>query len=113
MLLYDVFVNSVDDRSGIWDKKKEVFFYSKYLTEKIDKLSSISNDADKEIQIDLLANKLNINKKHISTKLDENLKLIAEEIKEQDQIDINKYLEKTGMDLEVFMKFINVIFNFC
>jgi hypothetical protein len=107
MLLFDVFINNVDDRSGIWDKKKEVFFYSKYLTEKIDKLSSISNDADKEIQIDLLANKLNINKKHISTKLDENLKLIAEEIKEQDQIDINKYLEKTGMDLEVFMKFIN------
>ncbi|MCK4286379.1 MAG: hypothetical protein KAX18_09255, partial [Candidatus Lokiarchaeota archaeon] len=107
MLLFDVFINIVDDRSGIWDKKKEVFYYSKYLTEKIEKLSSISNDADKEIQIDLLAKKLNINKKHISAKLDENLRLIANEIKKKDQIEINEYLEKTGMDLEVFMKFID------
>jgi hypothetical protein len=106
MLLFDVFINVVDDRSGIWDKKKEIFYYSKYLTEKIDKLSSISNDADKEIQIDLLANKLNINKNHISTKLDENLKLIGKEIKKKDQIEINEYLEKTGMDLEVFLKYI-------
>ena len=106
MLLYDMFVNIVDDRSGIWDKKRNIFYYSKYLTEKIEKLSSISDKVDKEIQIDLLANKLNINKHHISAKLDENLRLIASEIKEQDQIDINEYLEKTGMEFEVFMKFI-------
>jgi len=106
MLLYDMFVNIVDDRSGIWDKKRNIFYYSKYLTEKIEKLSSISDKVDKEIQIDLLAKKLNINKHHISAKLDENLRLIASEIKKKDQIDINEYLEKTGMDLEVFMKFI-------
>lgn len=107
MLLFDVFINTVDDRSGIWDKKKEIFFYSKFLTEKIETLSSIPNDADKEIQINLLANELNINKNHISAKLDENLKLIGKEIKNKDKIEINEYLEKTGMDLEVFMKFID------
>ncbi|MBY8985533.1 MAG: hypothetical protein KGD65_10715, partial [Candidatus Lokiarchaeota archaeon] len=107
MLLYDVFINIVDDRSGIWDKQSEVFYYSKYLTEKIEKLSSIPDDTEKGIQIDLLAKKLNINKNHIETKLDENLKLIAQEIMTQDQIEIHEYLEKTGMDLESFMNYIN------
>jgi hypothetical protein len=107
ILLYDVFVNNIDDRSGIWDKKNEVFYYSKYLTEKIEKLRSISDDNKKRIQINLLATKLNINKNHIETKLDENLKLIAIEIKKKNQIEIHEYLEKTGMDLEVFMNFID------
>ncbi|MHA2036032.1 MAG: hypothetical protein ACW98X_06335 [Promethearchaeota archaeon] len=107
MLLFDVFVNIVDDRSGIWDKNKEVFYYSKYLTEKIENLSSISDESEKKIQIDLLAKNLNINKNHIETKLDENLKLIAKEIIGHDQIEIQEYLEKTGMDLEAFMKYID------
>jgi hypothetical protein len=107
ILLFDVFVNIVDDRSGIWDKKREVFYYSKFLTKKIENLSSISDDVEKVIQIDLLAKNLNINKNHISNKLNENLRLIAEEIKKKDQIEINKYLEKTGMDLEGFLRFID------
>ena len=107
MLLYDVFINIIDDRSGIWDKLSEVFYYSKYLTEKIEKLSLIPDDKEKGIQIDLLAKKLNINKNHIETKLDENLKLIAKEIMNQDQIEIQEYLEKTGMDLESFMNYID------
>jgi hypothetical protein len=107
MLLYDVFINIVDDRSGIWDKNKEVFYYSKFLTEKIENLSSISDKKEKGIQIDLLAKELNINKNHIETKLDENLKLIAEEIRKKDQIEIHEYLEKTGMDLEAFKNFID------
>ncbi|MHA2281360.1 MAG: hypothetical protein ACXAC5_10945 [Promethearchaeota archaeon] len=107
ILLYDVFINIVDDRSGIWDKKNEVFYYSKYLTDQIEKLSTISDDTEKGMQIDLLAKKLNINKNHIETKLDENLKLIAEEITKKNQIEIHEYLEKTGMDLEAFMNFIN------
>ncbi|MHA2183308.1 MAG: hypothetical protein ACXAAH_17965, partial [Promethearchaeota archaeon] len=74
ILLYDVFINIVDDRSGIWDKKNEVFYYSKFLTEKIENLSSISDKEEKGIQIDRLAKELNINKNHIETKLDENLK---------------------------------------
>ena len=106
MLLFDVFISIVDDRSGIWDKKKEVFYYSKYIADKIEKLSSISDDAEKRIQIDQLAKKLNINKNHIESKLDENLKLIAKEIMNKDYIVIREYLEKTGMDIEAFMVFI-------
>lgn len=83
ILLIDVFDQTVDQRSGIWDKSKEVFYYSKYLTEKIETISSISDEEEKSKQIDLLARELNIDKNLIVTKIDENLQLIAEEIKKK------------------------------
>jgi len=107
ILLIDVFDHTVDQRSGIWDKRKEVFYYSKYLTEKIEKISSISDEGEKSKQIDLLARELNIDKNLIVTKIDENLQLIGEEIKKKDQIKASEYLEKTGMDLETFIKYID------
>jgi len=107
ILLIDVFDHTVDQRSGIWDKRKEVFYYSKYLTEKIEEISSISDEGEKSNQIDLLARELNIDKNLIVTKIDENLQLIGEEIKKKDQIKASEYLEKTGMDLETFIKYID------
>ncbi|MFX1377055.1 MAG: hypothetical protein ACFFA0_14715 [Promethearchaeota archaeon] len=106
ILLLDVFDHIVDSRSGIWDKTKEIFYYSKFLTEKIDVISSISDEGEKSIKIELLAKELNIDKNLIVTKIDENLQLIAEEIKKKDQIYSSEYLEKTGMDLEAFLGFI-------
>ncbi|MHA1913622.1 MAG: hypothetical protein ACW97V_04550, partial [Promethearchaeota archaeon] len=106
ILLFDVFDHTVDNRSGIWDKKKTIFYYSKYLNDKIEEINSASNEEDKLDLIDLLANQLNIEKNHITTKIDENLKSIAKEIKEKDQITINEYLEKTGMNSEAFLKFV-------
>ncbi|MFW9824195.1 MAG: hypothetical protein ACFFE4_14720, partial [Candidatus Thorarchaeota archaeon] len=107
ILLYDVFVDIIDDRSGIWDKKKEVFYYSKYITEKIEKISKIPDETEKKKQVYLLAKQLNIERNRIETKLDENLKLIAEEIITKEQIEIQQYLEKTGMEIESFMEFID------
>jgi len=107
VLLIDLFDHTVDQRSGIWDNRKEVFYYSKYLTEKIESISSILNEEEKSKQIDLLAKDLNIDRNLILTKIDENLKLIADEIRKKDQIKASEYLEKTGMDLESFMKFID------
>jgi hypothetical protein len=107
ILLIDVFDHIVDQRSGIWDKRKEVFYYSKYLTGKIEKISSILDEEEKSKQIDLLAKELNIERNLILTKIDENLQLIADEIRKKDQIKSSEYLEKTGMDLESFMKFID------
>lgn len=107
ILLIDVFDHFVDLRSGIWDNQKEVFYYSKYLNVEIEKLNLISNEKDKLEQIDFLAHKLKIHKNHIETKIDENLQSIANEIKEKDQIKISDYLEKSGMPLPLFMKFID------
>ncbi|MFX0082230.1 MAG: hypothetical protein ACFE94_10815 [Candidatus Hodarchaeota archaeon] len=106
ILLIDVFDQTVDHRSGIWDKRKEVFYYSKFLTEKIETISSISNEVEKSKEIDLLAKELNIDKNLIITKIDENLQLIVEEIKNKNQIKVSEYIEKTGMELEAFLKYI-------
>ncbi len=107
ILLLDVIMLNVDDRSGIWYKNKEIFYYSKYITERIDKINLISDEKEKEEQISFISKELNIDRNHILTKIDENFKLIGEEIKRQDKIKINEYLEKTGMEYDLFIKFIN------
>ncbi|MFX1481019.1 MAG: hypothetical protein ACFFCI_23300, partial [Promethearchaeota archaeon] len=107
ILLVNVFENLIDQRSGIWDRRKEIFYYSKFLTDKIEEISQISDESEKMKQIDFLANELNIDKNHIHTKIDENLQLIANEIKEKDQIKLSEYTEKTGMDLGTFFNFID------
>jgi len=107
IILLDVFDHLIDHRSGIWDKKREVFYYSKYLTEKLDRIKVISDDEEKSKEIQLLANELNVEENLIIQKIDENLKSIAEEIKTKDQIKTSEYLEKTGMELDSFMKYID------
>ncbi|MHA2005705.1 MAG: hypothetical protein ACXACO_00810 [Promethearchaeota archaeon] len=107
MLLIDVLDQLVDNRSGIWDKNREVFYYSKYLKEKIYELSLLTDEGEKSKKIEGLAKELNIEKNLITTKIDENLQLIGDEIKKKDQIEISEYLEKTGMELDIFIKFID------
>jgi hypothetical protein len=107
LLLLDVFEQLVDYRSGIWDINKNIFYYSKYLKDKIDEISLIADKTEKINKINKISRELNINRNHILSKIDENLQLIAKEIKEKDQIKIKDYLEKTGMELESFLKFIN------
>ncbi|MFX1391315.1 MAG: hypothetical protein ACFE9Z_14715 [Promethearchaeota archaeon] len=107
ILLLDVFDQFVDYRSGIWDVSKNIFYYSKFIKERIDKISKITDEEEKLYQIEKISKELNISKNHIVSKIDENLKLIAEEIKRKDQIKIEDYLEKTGMNLEDFLKFID------
>ncbi|NVM35469.1 MAG: hypothetical protein HWN81_07725 [Candidatus Lokiarchaeota archaeon] len=107
LLLLDIFDQFVDYRSGIWDRKKETFYYSKYINDKINELSTISDEGEKLRQIEKISKELNIDKKHILSKIDENLQSIGEEIKEKDKIKISEYLEKTGMEAEYFLKFID------
>ncbi len=107
ILLFDVFESFVDQRSGVWDIEKEIFYYSKYLKERIKNIGSISEKSEKMNKIEEIAKELNIDKKHIITKIDENLQLIGEEIKHKKQIKIDDYLEKTGMELDSFLQFIN------
>ena len=106
-LLMDILEYSIDLRSGIWDKSKEIFYYSKYLKERIDEISLVPEDEEKKEQIIELANELNIEENHILTKIDENLRLIGKEIKNQKKIKISEYLEKTGMEDDKFIDFIN------
>ncbi len=106
-LLVQIFESFIDIRSGIFDKNKEIFYYSKFLNQKIEEIYSIKNQNERNVQINLIAKNLNIDRSHILTKLDENLKLIGEEIKGMDLIQIEDYIEKTGMSYNLFIEFIN------
>ena len=107
ILLMDVLEYNIDLRSGLWDKTKEIFYYSKFIKKKIDKINLISNEEEKAEKIDLIANELNIEESIILTKSAENYKSIGNEIKKQDQIKISEYLEKLGMEYDSFFEFMN------
>jgi len=107
ILLMDVVELYIDLRSGIWNNTKEIFYYSKFLNTRIEEINQISDEVERTHQVNLLARELNIDKNIILTKIDENLRLIGEEIKAQDQVDIGEYSEKLGMDDDAFMAFIN------
>ncbi|MFX1492714.1 MAG: hypothetical protein ACFFBZ_00370 [Promethearchaeota archaeon] len=106
-LLVDVLDHYIDHRSGIFNKEKNIFYYSKFLNDKIEKINRISDSKEKENQIVQLTKELNIQKDLILAKIDENLKLIGEDIKQQDKINITQYLEKTGMNEGAFFNFID------
>ncbi|TXT59060.1 MAG: hypothetical protein BAJALOKI2v1_260029 [Promethearchaeota archaeon] len=107
ILLMDIFQTYIDFRSGVWDNDREVFYYSRYLTNKIDEINKISDEEEKRERINSLAKDLNIKREHIINKIDENLQSLGEEIKKKDQISLSRYLDKTGMELKNFMDFID------
>ncbi|MHA1486642.1 MAG: hypothetical protein ACTSSC_05675, partial [Promethearchaeota archaeon] len=107
VLLVQILESFIDIRSGIFDRNKEIFYYSKFLNKKIEEINAITVLKERERQINLMAKELNIEKSRILTKLDENLKLIGKEIKEKELIKINDYIEKTGMSYDLFIAFIN------
>ncbi|MFW9952642.1 MAG: hypothetical protein ACFFKA_21175, partial [Candidatus Thorarchaeota archaeon] len=106
-LLVQILEKFIDIRSGVFDKNKEIFYYSKFLNQKIEEINLLTNQIERNEQINLMAKHLNIDRSHILTKLDENLKLIGEEIKGKDLIRIEEYIEKTGMNYNLFIEFIN------
>ena len=106
LLLLDIFDLYIDNRSGIYDKNKEIFYYSKYVNQKINEVKLIASEVEKKEKIKLLAENLNITEDQLINKIDENLQLIGEEIKNKDQIRVSEYLEKTGMDPTKFFNFI-------
>jgi hypothetical protein len=107
ILLVDALDDYIDYRSGIFNKEKNIFYYSKFLNDKIEIINQLSDSKEKENEILQLTKELNIQKDLILAKVDENLKLIGEDIKQQDKIDITEYLEKTGMNEGVFFDFID------
>lgn len=109
ILLGEIIEKSIDYRSGVFDINKEVFYYSKFLKEKFEKINQIKDVDVKEKTINLLARELNIKKNQILSKIDENLQLLGKEIKEKEEIKISSYLEKTGMNFEAFLKFIKFL----
>ncbi|MFX1260036.1 MAG: hypothetical protein ACFFAN_19475, partial [Promethearchaeota archaeon] len=107
ILLVDVLDHYIDNRSGIFNKERNIFYYSKFLNDKIEEINQLSDTKEKENQILQLTKELNIHKDLILAKIDENLKLIGESIKQQDKIVITEYLDKTGMTESVFFDFID------
>ena len=108
-LLVEILEQFVDIRSGIYNNNKETFYYSKFLNQSIEKINSIQSEIEKQREINIMANEFNIEKTHILTKLDENLKLIGKEILGKELIKINEYTEKTGMTYKDFFEFINTL----
>jgi len=103
-LLSDIFQQTIDLRSGVFDKNREVFYYSKFIKDRISIL--ITDPVEKEKNINILAKELNIDRAHILTSIDENVRLIGEEIKKCDMIKLSDYVEKTGMSMSDFLNFI-------
>ncbi|MBD3340473.1 MAG: hypothetical protein GF353_15265 [Candidatus Lokiarchaeota archaeon] len=106
LLLIDVVLINVDSRSGIWNKNKDIFYFSRYLTDKINFIKTIKDEQVRNQKVLELSEELQIDSEHIFSKIDENIKLIGEEIKTKDQIKIDEYLEKTGMKRKNFLDFI-------
>ena len=108
-LIVEILEQFVDTRSGIYDNNRETFYFSKFLNQRIEKINSIQSTNEKQREIKLLAEELNIEKNHILSALDENLKLIGKEILGKELISVTEYTEKTGMTYEDFLKFINTL----
>jgi hypothetical protein len=107
LLIYDIFDTEVDERSGLWNEERTVFYYSRYLKDKIEKITKIQDKERQLKEIESISKELNINKEQILRKIAENTKSIGEEIKQKDQIKISEYLEKTGMDHYTFIDYLN------
>lgn len=107
ILLIEILDLYIDHRSGIFNREKDRFYYSKFLNTKIDEINSITDIDKKNEKIDSLAEDLNIDTHHILSKIDENLREIGEEIKQEEKINIYDYLDKTGMSYHSFLEFIN------
>ncbi|MHA1670978.1 MAG: hypothetical protein ACTSV5_10460 [Promethearchaeota archaeon] len=104
ILLSDIFQQNIDVRSGVFDKNGDVFYYSKFIKDRISIL--ITDPVEKEKNINILAKELNIDRAHILTSIDENIRLIGNEIKKLDMIKLSDYVEKTGMSISDFLNFI-------
>jgi hypothetical protein len=96
----------VDLRSGIFDANRDNFYYSKFLNEKFNEINKIKEESKRNDYIIQLAKRLNINENVIFSKLNENLEAIGKEIEASEEIDINEYIEKSGMDYVEFIDFI-------
>jgi hypothetical protein len=107
ILLIEIFDQYIDFRTGIFNRDKDKFYYSKFVNTKINEINLIPVLEERKEQIKLLSDDLDIDPNQILSKIDENLRDLGEEIKQKDQIDINDYLEKTGMLYNTFLKFIS------
>jgi hypothetical protein len=106
-LLRELFNTYVDERTGIWNKSKKIFYYSKYIKSKLEKIDQLKDAQIKEKKMTELASHLNIEELKLQRELDEKINSIAEEMKHKDKIKISKYMKKTGMEKEQFFQFIN------
>jgi hypothetical protein len=105
-LIKDVLETLLDKRSGLFDKDNEIFYYAKFVNDKIERISAIQDPTERQSEVNILARELNIDKNDILKNIDENVRLIGEEIKQKDQIDVDLYLDKTGMSYNAFINFI-------
>jgi hypothetical protein len=105
-IILDILEDSVDLRSGIFDANRDNFYYSKFLNEKFNEINKIKEESKRNDYIIQLAKRLNINENVIFSKLNENLEAIGKEIEASEEIDINEYIEKSGMDYVEFIDFI-------
>jgi len=107
-ILLDSFIHSIlKSQLGFWDKFQEIFYYSKYIQDQIDKFKNIADETIKNQKINSLAHKLNIEQDQIQLKIDEEIQKFGEIIKNKGEISIMEYMDKMGMNSKRFFNFIN------
>ena len=107
-ILLDSFINSIlNSQLGFWDKFQEIFYYSKYIQDQIDKFRTVTDEKIKNQKIYSLAQKLNIDQDQIQLKINEEIQKFGEKIKSKGEISISEYMDKMGMDSKRFFNFIN------
>ncbi len=106
LLLLEIFELYIDKRSGLYDINKEIFYYSKYINQKIQEIKLSSERGMINEKIRQLAKELNIGIEDLEVKINENLQLIGQELQSKGQISIKEYLEKTGMEESKFLTFL-------
>ncbi len=107
-ILLDSFISSIlNSQLGFWDKFQEVFYYSKYIQDQIDKFRNIADEKIKNQKIYSLAHKLNIDKDQIQLKIDEEIQKFGEIIRNKGEISSTEYMDKMGMDSKRFFNFVN------
>lgn len=107
-ILLDSFIHSIlKSQLGFWDKFQEIFYYSKYIQDQIDKFKNITDETIKNQKINSLAHKLNIEQNQIQLKIDDEIQKFGEIIKNKGEINITEYMDKMGMNSKRFFNFIN------
>lgn len=96
----------IDNRSGIFDNTRTVFYFTHYIRSKINNLNQTLNKEQQQAEIQSLALKLKIDKSYIVDTLQEHQRSIEQEIMKKDQISIKAYLDLLGMGYQEFMEFI-------
>ncbi len=105
-LVKDVITDIIDPVGGIPDKTRDVFYYTHYIMNKLQKADSIFDEEKRNKFVKNVARTLNVHEYRILKSMKDHMVAIEAEIRDKNQIKISHYMKLTGLDLSQFMDFI-------